>query len=215
VALKLAEWIGQLAPCDWYGSPWSSRLVRRVVSTLAAILFAGRPSWRPGYALVTTGMGRERLAAIMGPAPESGRRFSVSSLSHTEYGSLRILEELGILERTQVAGDAVPSCDRGHAFAFNHYLVRLELCPAGDQWGDPTRVNPSLRRELLEEIAPWCAAPGGEAERLATVRARAMSAALEHVSGPELHQELEELHQELEHVSGPELEPEPPDPPGR
>lgn len=216
IAEKLTEWIGQLAPCDAYGSPWGSRLVRRTVSTAAAILFACRPSWREGYALVTTGQGRARLAAIMGPAPESGREFCVSSLSHTEYGSLRILEELGIFERVQLPGDAVPSSDRGHAFAFNHYLVPLAMCPAADEWtGDPSRVNPSIRRELLEEIAPWCAAPGGEAERLASVRARALSAALERVAGPELEEDVDRVPELEEHDRGPDLEPEPPDPPDR
>jgi len=202
IAAKLAEWVREMPRSDAYASPWCSRFVRRTVSTLAAILFAARPSWRPGYALVTTGMGRERLAAIMGPAPESGRRFSVSSLSHVEYGSLAVLEELGILERTQLPGDAVPDCDRGHGFAFNHYLVRLEMCPAGDEWSEPSRLNPSIPRELLEEIAPWVAAPEGEAMRLASVRAQALTAALERVAGGELPEldappDLEDLEERL------------------
>ena len=211
IAAKLAGWVRQLGPCDAYGSPWASRLVRRTVSTLAAIIFAARPSWRAGYALVTSGMGRARLTEIIGPAPESGRRYSVSSLSHVDYGSLAILEELGILERTQVPGDAVPGADRGFAYAFNHYLVPVGMCDALDEWGDPSRLNPSTPREVLEEIAPWCAAPAAELARLADVRAAALATALATVNeAPPEELRLEEL-EELE-ASGEleELEPRPP-----
>jgi hypothetical protein len=179
IALALSEWIEGLGASHAYGSPWSSRLARRTVATLAAVLYASRPSWRDGYALVTTGMGRERIAAIIGDAPESGRPYAVSSLSHHEYGSIPILAALGCMERTQLPGDAVPGCDRGYSFAFNHYLIPHLMVSAGDQWGDPSRINPSLPPELAALIAPWTAAPEGELLRLAEVRACALTTALD------------------------------------
>lgn len=178
IARALLAWVRELGPSHLYGSPWSSRLVRRTVSTLCVILYVSRPAWRDGYALATTGFGRDRIAGIMGPAPESGRCYSVGSLSHCDFGSLAILERIGVLRRTQLPGDAVPACDRGNAYAFNHYLVPLGMVDASDQWGQPSRVNPSLPPELAVEIAPWMEATDAARVKLDQVRAVAMSRAL-------------------------------------
>jgi len=179
IALRILAWVQSLPPCGLYGSPWASRLVRRTVATLCAILYAARPSWRDGYALVTTGMGRARLCEIIGLAPESGRSYSVHSLSHTEYGSLAILERIGVLERTQLPGYAVPACDRGGEYAFNHYLVPMGLVHALDGWGKVGVVNPTIPRDVAVEIAPWLAETEGQTRQLELVRAAALQRALE------------------------------------
>jgi hypothetical protein len=212
IARALCEWINGLGASHAYGSPWSSRLARRTVATLAAVLYASRPSWRDGYALATTGMGRARIAEIIGDAPESGRPYALSSLSHHEYGSIPILAELGIMERTQLPGDAVPACDRGFAFAFNHYLIPLAMVDAGDQWGDPSRINPSLAPELAAEIAPWVAASEGELLRLAEIRACALTHALdrdaqEHDAQPEAAPEAAPVDPSRINVADPDTPP--------
>lgn len=193
VARRLTDWVESLGPSNAYGSPWSSRLVRRTVATAAAVLFASRPSWRPGYALVTTGFSRERLAAIIGAAPESGRRYSVSALASTEWGSLGILEALGIWHRQQLPGDAVPASDRGRAFAFNHYAVPAEMVGGSDQWGDPSRPNPTMPRELLERIAPWCVPGERLRERLAAARSAVLERELARLATEELPEPEPEL----------------------
>lgn len=211
IAAALVGWIDSLPLSSRYGSPWSSRLVRRTVATLCAILYACRPSWREGYAVVTIGMGRERLAGIMGCAPESGREYSLSALSHVELGSLAILERLGVMARTQLPGDAVPGCDRGTTgFAFNHYLFPAYMVRSGDEWGDPSRPNPSLPRELREHVAPWLALGEKARARVELARAAALAQAIarhEGVDGEPVVVELVDQVDQVDQLAPPERPP--------
>lgn len=199
IARRIIEWVEGLAPSVHYGSPWSSRLVRRTVATLCAVIYGSRPSWRPGAALVTTGYSRERITEVIGPTPESGRSYSISSLSSTEWGSLGILERLGIWTRQQLPGDAVPAMDRGDAYAFNHYVIPLEVVGRADQWGDPSRTSPSIPPELLERVAPWCVPGDRHRARIAAAREAALEAALQRMN-------------EADDVPDPDLEAVPADP---
>ena len=189
------------------GRAFSSRMIRKATSTLGATLFMSRPSERDGYALVTTGLGREGILKVMGAALESGEEYSVSALSNTDTGSLPFLEELGVMLRTQVPASAVPACDRGceRSYAFNHYLFTDEMVPEDDQWGmfgNCLRPNPSAPRELLEYVCPWLALSRGEHLTLARARAAVEALARDAMAADPAHN----FSDVLNHGADPALE---------
>lgn len=190
-----------------YASPYASRAMRKTVATLCAILYAARCSWREGITYVTTGLGREGIVGVIGAAPESGRPYSLSAMSHVDTGSLPILERLGILYRDQLPGDRVPECDRGcdSGRAFNHYMFTVDR---HDQWAaSATRPNPSAPRDLLVALCPWLALTDGDRVRIADARAAAEYAANHATADANAHTRAPELDASPVLTHGAELPP--------